>query len=594
MTLNCPFLLSTQLMQFQLPSNLQQELLAYDPALKKLAQETKAAAPKRKAKYPLGNLPRFIPDGIVTDAQWQQMVDDINKETAPNRFRYLHRIKMDENNRPYDHVYFMMYHWESVWYAAWLPPKGQEDQYVYGYAFAYRDTNATYDKLPHSIRTNVEITTTQVGRVTFAHRYKCMAANDICDNYYYNWKADYFQGHSKKGNSMRTMMDKFTNTIKTTIPQWDDSMNMFERIQAKNIYRALHYRYGGGTQAKEYFSTHKDVDDAVFTADDIYNLIRVNKRSDDEHLFNHVTEANQIFHIITKPFFRKWIQSRLDEMMQLYKDPGTKTRKEFQAKWNIIWKLFEQIHHINSIWPDCPIDYYQTNIDSILAIKLNSYPSPALHTKRWLTKHMPVASFFNELNKAHAAWQQLQLEEPSRIRFYFDHDYDMHMYSWSEWNDTISMLNNLACNGPIQLDPPRRWRMTDFHDHVQSAAWKIKNPNVDLPQDLFPEPIKVDGFSFFQPHDTHQLAQWGQAVRNCVGNASHYAEGVRKKQHFIVLAMYEGKPRFTIQLTLNHGVFDVKQIVGMSNSRLSDIEKEQCAAAFGEALTQRNKQLKSA
>jgi hypothetical protein len=39
MTLNCPFLLPIQLMQFQLPSNLQQELLAYDPKLKALAKQ---------------------------------------------------------------------------------------------------------------------------------------------------------------------------------------------------------------------------------------------------------------------------------------------------------------------------------------------------------------------------------------------------------------------------------------------------------------------------------------------------------------------------------------------------------------------------
>jgi hypothetical protein len=51
-------------------------------------------------------------------------------------------------------------------------------------------------------------------------------------------------------------------------------------------------------------------------------------------------------------------------------------------------------------------------------------------------------------------------------------------------------------------------------------------------------PIKVQHndqqWTFIQPIDTHQLAAWGQAVRNCVGNATNYAEGVRKKQHFIV------------------------------------------------------------
>jgi hypothetical protein len=34
----------------------------------------------------------------------------------------------------------ILYHYEQVWYAAWLPPKGKETDYVYGYTYAYKDT----------------------------------------------------------------------------------------------------------------------------------------------------------------------------------------------------------------------------------------------------------------------------------------------------------------------------------------------------------------------------------------------------------------------------------------------------------------------
>ena len=91
-------------------------------------------------------------------------------------------------------------------------------------------------------------------------------------------------------------------------------------------------------------------------------------------------------------------------------------------------------------------------------------------------------------------------------------------------------------------------------------------------------------WTFFQPHDTHQLSAWGEAVRNCVGNASGYAEGVRKKKHFIVLCMVDGKPKFTVQLTVEMGMMSVSQIVGTSNQRLTQEQKDSYTEAFGKAL----------
>jgi hypothetical protein len=118
-----------------------------------------------------------------------------------------------------------------------------------------------------------------------------------------------------------------------------------------------------------------------------------------------------------------------------------------------------------------------------------------------------------------------------------------------------------------------------------------------LPQDLFPAPVKIElgssKWTFFQPIDTHQLGEWGQAVRNCVGNASSYAEGVRKKQHFIVLCLIDGKPQFTVQLEVNNGSMFVKQIVGLSNSRLSPEQQELYTTAFSQALQARENELVS-
>ena len=165
---------------------------------------------------------------------------------------------------------------------------------------------------------------------------------------------------------------------------------------------------------------------------------------------------------------------------------------------------------------------------------------------------------------------------------------------FSDWRDTVSMINAVLASGN-PLETPKRWRIIEFHDHVQAEAWKIKHTNQSLPQDLFPAPIKVQAndqtWTFIQPHDLHQLAAWGQAVRNCVGNASHYANDVKKKKNFIVLAMVDNKPLFTIQLEVNNGMMSVKQIKGVANKSLSDSEKDAYTAAFGTALNKRNEEL---
>jgi hypothetical protein len=54
-------------MQFSLPTNLQAELVAYDPQLKALAR-TKKQSTTKKSKYPLGN-PSMVCSMAATQGQ---------------------------------------------------------------------------------------------------------------------------------------------------------------------------------------------------------------------------------------------------------------------------------------------------------------------------------------------------------------------------------------------------------------------------------------------------------------------------------------------------------------------------------------------
>ena len=106
------------------------------------------------------------------------------------------------------------------------------------------------------------------------------------------------------------------------------------------------------------------------------------------------------------------------------------------------------------------------------------------------------------------------------------------------------------------------------------------------------EPEVTHTYTFLQPLDTHMLAHWGRAVRNCVGSHG-YAEGVKKYRHMIVLVMIDNKPRYTVQLTVNNGVMHVSQIADVGNARLNDIDRAIVEDQLKMALHVRELQLQS-
>jgi hypothetical protein len=66
----------------------------------------------------------------------------------------------------------ILYHYEQVWYAAWLPPKGKEDDYIYGYTYAYKDTATAYKVIPHALRQQKDICVYKPsGRTQFCYLY---------------------------------------------------------------------------------------------------------------------------------------------------------------------------------------------------------------------------------------------------------------------------------------------------------------------------------------------------------------------------------------------------------------------------------------
>jgi hypothetical protein len=566
-------------MQFHLPSNLQQELLAYDPKLKALVKENEPKKTTKKAKYPLGNIPHLIPENVVRAGYQQDAIDRINASGVSERYHRFTKVVDVATPQARTITIAILYHFEQCWYAAWLPAKGED--YIYGYAYAFKNTAAAAKVLPRHIWNSKDSCTEHTtGRGVQIFTYSAtITKQDIIDGKNgRNWRAMGIASYYQKSRDMNEALGSFESQLMTTIPQWSDSRSIFDRLSCNNIVDAL--------DMPGFFS--KPISDKTTYQLTVDNLIETSNLLKNEYGYSsYGTCLTKTKDIITTPYIKKQLQLMLDKSTKEYNNPENTQRKAIKYGFKEFEHTCNSIEFILRIWPDCPIDHYRTYFDELRCVNLNYFRYDE-RLVEWLRQHMPVTSFFNMLRKFNEA------ESNARLSSFSEHDY--HIKSFFEMNDTFSMIMRILEHGK-ELEAPKRWRMPDFHDYVQAEAWKITNKKESLHQDLFPQPVKVNvsgiDWTFFQPVDTHQLAQWGQAVRNCVGSASRYAEDIKKRKHFIVLCMIDGKPTFTIQLDVSMGIMNVVQITNVANQRLSEDEREQYSTAFRQALQSREKELSS-
>ena len=560
-------------MEFRLPENLHHQLLAYDPALKALAKEQQAAdkpaSTKKKAKHPIGNINDLIPTNIVSAADMQLAIDRLNLNIAPNKHHVFYSpLTSSVVGRK---VKAIIYYWESVWVAAWFP--NADEEYLYGFSYAVSVGKAERKDL-RRIRFNrasmdIELTdmeTRKYGRVDYHVYTTTVTLDTVCDSTRYHWDPFCVYAHSAKGKHIKQDCIKlFTEEMKTRIPIWKDE-SIFARVDKK--INNLQYLFGQSLNMFSYKTPEE---------------VNVNWLPAAANIGDIICEYLDIPVIIfAKPFVQKELQLACAACIEEFNNPEATNSRSAMKPIKRFIAYMEGIKWMHSIWPSVPIDYYQTYKEALSSIDFNGWGmSHLIHhylaTKKWLQDHMPIASMFLILDKAVKEETLKQKNTVSGLTIY-------------SLRDTFSMINKvLSADKP--LEPPARWRLTEFHDHVQAEAWKIANKKENLPQDLFPTPIKIhhkeQAWTFFQPIDTHQLSQWGQAVRNCVGTGG-YAEDVKKRNQFIVLCMVDNKPKFTIQLKLNQGMMTVHQIAGIANARLNDDERSLYTETFREALAVRS------
>lgn len=565
-------------MQFSLPSNLKEQLIAYDPKLKALARSSKPKPSKsKKAQYPLGVPEDLIPEHIVDKEHVIQAVKVINQQEASQRYRCFTNRSYNQDMQSITTAKAIVYHFQSMWIAAWLPNK--DEDYIFGYTYAFKTAPSTLNKVSKYDRGHIDLTEEKIrkyGRTEFYVYTELVTAESMVGQRKLDkWTHSDLNSYSSRSRDIcEHGVKPFVEALRNSIPHWKDhSSSIFERInpEENNYYRILSPNSLG--------TVYKDSAPNF----DIYLAHAAIYSNDKEETFSKTEK------ILNTPWFKKYITTQCQLIIEKFNDPKTEYKSEFTTIHNTLLHNIRWIVFILEVYPDCPVDFLRTAVNDNV---FNWIQVPWANVrnnstwKEWISQNMPIDSWFKILTKF--AEEREANHNPERAKI---------TYRFNYLEDTFDMLIRIFDAGKT-IEPPKRWRIKELHDHVQSEAWKISNPNENLPQDLFPAPIKIQSsettWTFFQPIDTHQLAQWGQAVRNCVGSASTYVNNVKAKKEFLVLCLVDNKPQFTVQLKVSNGVMDVVQIAGVSNSSLLSEEREQYQSRFAEALKIRESELCSA
>tara|TARA_B100001939_G_scaffold348095_1_gene372596 strand:+ start:4253 stop:6031 length:1779 start_codon:yes stop_codon:yes gene_type:complete len=591
-------------MYFQLPSQIKREVVNYDNTLKALArQEEQNANPKRKkSKYPRGNVISLglIPEDIIKLTDQQAAIDRINANSTRDTFHLFKRLKELGESEPCA----ILYYYKQMWISFWVPKDSKD--YWYGMSVAYKNnktarkvinTNNIWfnTKKPHDPLYDVEkFNQTKIGRTEWLHKtvfFTQDVINDGHTGYYWRGSCDTHCINTYGRNyNMANAISKVSDVLRERVPQWSDDRN----YSGAGIW--VRTTPGGNSIAHCLYSQRSSnvrpyVNPAVYRNTSDYWI----KVFQDSVL---VKDQPGMKALVKTPWFRKKLNWMCNAMQLAFDKAGDHASVfDVSAPFGEVSSFLQTCREITNLYPDINVDFLISRYDLLVETSFNTRRREVHGAIAWIQEHLSVESFLNMLSKFHA----VSVEDSNKNRGGYRYTFDEHMkricYYWRDFEDTIRMVdqiveyNNRLSEDETKLDPmPRRWRIDEWHDHVMGETWKITNPKIDLPQKLFPQPIKVNNFTFIQPIDTHQLSKWGKAVRNCVGSSS-YAEGIKKFKHLIVLAMIEGRPRYTIQLNVDNGIMKVVQMTDVHNKRLTQDQREVLQSVFSTALQEREKQL---
>jgi hypothetical protein len=543
-------------LSFKVPTTIYKEIAEYDISKPKdLTAPPRNPAPARVVKPKNFGTPYdLLPTNIISTEGQKTIVDRIHTKVSviPRSHHRKEDSIVNISNKPKAIVGFFGVFWYSFWIIE------NDENYLMGLKIYVRNivsykNNSAFSEFLRSLNINIdEVVTEEILNATKKPKdiefTKKVSLEDLKKGKYYSTYNYSYGGSSSTFNTelIQHLRKKVPTWKNTNTAYWyrDSISNLMHRI-SNNPYKELFQK----RLRNELFATHQKFKENELNLETFYDLL-----------------ADKYKEKFNTPYVRKVINESIDSINRYYNNPANESQDTFNNHINDLIYRINFVAKILEVYDNLSVD----QINSLFSVSFIDTARRPLSfevpfngkIKEWLNKNVPFKSAFNMIKT------------------------DCHLF-----RDSISMLGTVLSKKP-DLKYEERYRVNTFHDYIMAEQWKLNNKDGPLPQYLIPQPIKINNdWTFFQPSSIHQLALWGREARNCVGG-TYYINGIKDKRHFIVLAMKNHVPTFTIQLVLRGANLEVSQIKKSSNAALNNQEMKEYENLFSNLMKVREEQIK--
>jgi hypothetical protein len=262
---------------------------------------------------------------VVRSGLQQDAIDRINGELAPGRFHFVYQGGgCGYSAGTHCALSPFIYHFEQCWYAAWLPQRGED--YLYGYAYAFKNTSAAAKQVPNSIWNSKEQCTEHtIGRGAQIFTYsRTVTKQDIINGKDgRNWRAMGIASYYQKARDINEAINSFESALMETIPTWSDCRSMFDRLRCNNIVDAL--------DMPAFFS--KPIADKTKYQLTVDNLLETSRLLKNGYGYSsYGSNLISIESIVATPFIKKQLQLMLDRSYTGIYQPREYTTQSYQVR----------------------------------------------------------------------------------------------------------------------------------------------------------------------------------------------------------------------------------------------------------------------
>jgi len=392
-------------MHFQLPEQLQMEVIKYDATRKKIAAEQKKETTRKKSPYPVGNVIslELIPTDIVSVADMQDAIDFINGHCAEQQSV---RFTRPDTESGTNKIKAILYYTKHFWVAAWLP-KTTEDGYWYGMSIAFKDNKTARKQFTGRLfqSSNIggeplvkdisDMRLQRIGRTDWCVTTKYITQEHIDKGYTRRYYHDVDGNHQIRAYHDRTRqhyrhVEEFDRELLSRIPTWTNvrySSNAWERTMpgGNSIQGCL--------KASRFLSSTDKQDDF--------------KHDVDNYISKFKSIAN--FKYIPEDFweckwFRKLVSKAVNDMTAAFDAacPIKASIVPIVKPYAVLSSFLNTTNEIYKLYPNLNRDLLVTRFDLLVETEFRGFTRNSGGSNRalgWLQANLSPESFLNMLAK---------------------------------------------------------------------------------------------------------------------------------------------------------------------------------------------------